>query len=533
MKISMTNRESIIMTSIWTLVSIPTSIYIIDKMSNSGFLIFTLLALMLTVGIFIIVNRNKMLHDVEVALLWFGLSINGMLMVSFIATVALNVAGNSLDKILYATCVFSIAVAVAIMYKRWHGMHGFALLIFYVIGSSFLYALIVPAVKWIATPSSLQITVESLSGIIGVSSVLFLGMIMVYDRIDSSKGYITAIYLGVVIAHSLIFAGILPKENYFIETNIFSRLAKIITVGVFVPAVGAIINAWIVRRRYDLVSKKNIVLAMVFGIGCFVLFVTYQLTMYELMGWVAILFPLIFLAIGSVLILRSKGLLALVIDNIRNMFPRRESGIMRDNVFDRIPRIQLNNPEDQFDVPADAVVMMDMPNGTVSMSGDQLNQLRSSFQQSMGDTIVKHLGMLKGMLGPSGKRHIDEISTLREDIVIAICNKMPLCLKDEKGHSIGLETPDRKTLVSVSCWPCALHELRGRFEAQLGPYVHALEGYLQNTLASGHSTFVHIFFCYVSMESFGVTVTYISQEHKAFIRPNELITEEEILGLGN
>jgi len=146
-------------------------------------------------------------------------------------------------------------------------------------------------------------------------------------------------------------------------------------------------------------------------------------------------------------------------------------------------------------------------------------------RQRIGQVIKKHVEKMSSIAQDRETqvalrelpKHLDELGQ------VAI-EKMLLSQGDGRGHSQALQFDKGGPMISVSCWPCALVDLKGFFRRQLGNYEDLLPQYVSKAESIGASAFIHVFVCYDERnESLGVTMCYAGITKRELITPNELL----------
>jgi hypothetical protein len=167
---------------------------------------------------------------------------------------------------------------------------------------------------------------------------------------------------------------------------------------------------------------------------------------------------------------------------------------------------------------------------TIVFADDLADALLFNAVHTAPQTIEAHFARMIAETGDASlERELRLVLDEREMISRVIGQKVQQCLADGRGHSLSFMQAPGKPLVSVSCWNCALLELRGRFEAALCPYADALESYLRDATDKGASSFVHIFVCF-TQAGVGVTVCFANLQGGRLLTPNELVAPGEIGG---
>ena len=187
-------------------------------------------------------------------------------------------------------------------------------------------------------------------------------------------------------------------------------------------------------------------------------------------------------------------------------------------------------PEDgkYWNIPDEAVVFHD--NGITSGKG--LKEMVLKFQDSIGSLIVNHLeGMKKAMNDSSLNSPLDCVIKMKDDLRDVIIEKMQLVLKDGESHSRAVTDINRTVLINITCLNCKLSELKEKYEREVGPYMNLLERYIMMAQQNGIMNFVHIIYCYSPAGS-AITAAYINLSGGLFIKPNELISDEQMCRFG-
>jgi len=179
-------------------------------------------------------------------------------------------------------------------------------------------------------------------------------------------------------------------------------------------------------------------------------------------------------------------------------------------------------------IPNNATVFLDNNFGVNVMSGKEINDFVNNFQNSIGTLIVNHFeGMKKAMNESISNAPLDRVINMKDEIKEIIIKKMQLVLKDGESHSMAVTDLDKTVLINVTCIKCKLSELKEKYEREIGPYLYLLQRYISMAEQNGLKSFVHIIYCY-SDNGGGITATYMNLSTKLFIKPNELISDEEM-----
>jgi len=120
--------------------------------------------------------------------------------------------------------------------------------------------------------------------------------------------------------------------------------------------------------------------------------------------------------------------------------------------------------------------------------------------------------------------NLNSVTDNLDMVMSIIVEKMPLCLKDGKGHSKAFLANSGGPYINVSCWPCDINELKDYFKNQIGDYSVLLPRYVGKAQESGANSFIHLFICYVDKkDKVSVTLCYADTKLKTKIIPVELI----------
>jgi len=214
--------------------------------------------------------------------------------------------------------------------------------------------------------------------------------------------------------------------------------------------------------------------------------------------------------IGVVIIFGLIGIISFIIDKIKKRNSKSQNEPMGD--------YQNNIPG----FPDNAVFIHE--NGI--MSSQEMKKFILNFQDSISSLIVKHFEGMKRALNDSGSNYpLDRIINMKDDIKYVILEKMNLVFQDGQSHSRAITDLNKTIMVNISCIGCRLHELKEKYEKEVGPYIYLLDNYARMTQQNGMNSFVHIIYCYYNGEQ-AITAAYLNLSNGVFIKPNELISDD-------
>jgi hypothetical protein len=184
-------------------------------------------------------------------------------------------------------------------------------------------------------------------------------------------------------------------------------------------------------------------------------------------------------------------------------------------------------------IPNDADVLFEMNNGYRVMTGGELNNFILKFQESIGSLIITHIERMKRALNDhTSSDPLDCVIKMKDDLKNIVIEKMQLVLRDGESHSRTVTDRKKTVLINITCLKCKLSELKEKYEREVGPYIILLGRYVSMAKQNGLKNFIHIIYCYSADGGGGITAAYMNLSTGLFMKPDELISDEQMRSFG-